>query len=159
MRPETARIYETAAKEYAAEDSTAGDIEYGFDADGSFVFTLPPNTLTPLPWANIMANERFGTMVTERGGGYTWCGNSSQAKLTPWYNDPVRDPMGSFMLIMDKHSGRVCQIEAGPLAPYGADGALRVRIQPVYGRGRRHTHGGMRVYGRYSRRALCADNA
>lgn len=40
--PETARIYETAAKEYAAEDSTAGDIEYGFDADGSFRFTLAP---------------------------------------------------------------------------------------------------------------------
>lgn len=114
--PENARIYETAAKEYAAEDSTAGDIEYGFDADGSFRFTLAPGQVTPLPWANIMANERFGTMVTERGGGYTWCGNSSQAKLTPWYNDPVRDPMGSFMLIMNKHSGRVCQIEAGPLA-------------------------------------------
>ena len=55
-------------------------------------------------------------MVTERGGGYTWCGNSSQAKLTPWYNDPVCDPTGSFMLIMNKHSGRVCQIEAGTLA-------------------------------------------
>ncbi len=115
--PEEARIYGNAAQGQAAEAGAAqGDIEYGFDADGSFVFTLPPNTLTPLPWANIMANGRLGTLVTERGGGYTWGRNSRQSKLTPWYNDPVRDPMGEFMLIMDKDSGRIWQAEAGRLA-------------------------------------------
>ena len=46
--PETARIYGNAAQGQAAEDSGArGDIEYGFDADGSFRFTLVPGQVTP----------------------------------------------------------------------------------------------------------------
>ena len=30
----------------------------------------------PTVWSNIMANENFGTVVTEGLGGYTWYRNS-----------------------------------------------------------------------------------
>ncbi|HOV68848.1 MAG TPA: glucoamylase family protein, partial [Clostridia bacterium] len=36
---------------------------------------------TPMPWANVLANEHFGSIVTESGGGYTWAENSRQNKL------------------------------------------------------------------------------
>src|SRR5262249_14874270 len=39
---------------------------------------------TPMPWSNVIANERFGCLVTEAGGGYTWFTNSRENKLTTW---------------------------------------------------------------------------
>lgn len=38
-----------------------------------------------------MANEKFGTLITANGGGYTWSGNSRENKLTSWSNDPIND--------------------------------------------------------------------
>ncbi|PIZ24664.1 hypothetical protein COY48_01740, partial [Candidatus Collierbacteria bacterium CG_4_10_14_0_8_um_filter_43_86] len=31
---------------------------------------------TPLPWSNVIANPRFGTLVTTGGLGYSWAENS-----------------------------------------------------------------------------------
>ena len=42
----------------------------------------------------MVANPRFGFLVSEAGAGYTWAGNSRENQLTPWSNDPVTDPPG-----------------------------------------------------------------
>jgi cyclic beta-1,2-glucan synthetase len=63
----------------------------GFDASGqTYQFTLDSAT-TPAPWSNVIANAVFGTIVTERGSGFTWDGNSQESRLTPWRNDPADD--------------------------------------------------------------------
>ncbi|MDF2440227.1 MAG: cyclic beta,2-glucan synthetase, partial [Abditibacteriota bacterium] len=62
-------------------------------------------SVTPAPWSNIMANPKFGAMVTEAGGGYCWSGNSQSNKLTPWSNDPVSDTIGEAIYIRDEDSG------------------------------------------------------
>ncbi len=65
----------------------------GFTKNGDeYVICLRRNETTPAPWSNIIANEKFGFICTEAGGGYTWHLNSSQNKLTSWANDPVIDP-------------------------------------------------------------------
>ena len=51
-----------------------------------------PATVTPAPWANVIATPDFGCLVTESGLGFTWRGNSQQNRLTTWQNDPVSDP-------------------------------------------------------------------
>jgi hypothetical protein len=64
----------------------------GFSLDGSeYIMRITKDTRPPLPWSNVMANDVFGTLVTESGAGYTWSGNSRDMKLTPWYNDTL-DP-------------------------------------------------------------------
>ncbi|MDL2206450.1 DUF3131 domain-containing protein [Eubacteriales bacterium OttesenSCG-928-N13] len=64
----------------------------GFSQDGSkYVIELAPGQATPAPWCNIMANEQFGTLVTERGGGFTWHGNSRFGHLTPFVNDTLKE--------------------------------------------------------------------
>ena len=64
----------------------------GFDTEKSeYVIYVDKNSVTPLPWSNIIANEHFGTLVTESGGGYTWRKNSRLFRLTPWTNDAVSD--------------------------------------------------------------------
>ena len=45
------------------------------------------NTVTPVPWCNIMANENFGTVVSSYGTVYTYFKNSQSFKLTNWCND------------------------------------------------------------------------
>lgn len=73
----------------------------------------------PMPWSNIVANERFGFLVTQSGAGYTWAGNSRQNKLTPWSNDSVSDPHGEALYLRDNASGRFWSPLPGP-APSGA---------------------------------------
>jgi cellobiose phosphorylase len=95
----------------------------GFDADGAFVIDLAPGQNTPAPWSNVVANQRFGFIVTERGGGYTWAGNSRENRLTPWSNDPVSDPLGEMLYLRDEASGTVWS----PMTRLAGEGHVRVR--------------------------------
>src|SRR3546814_10388075 len=64
----------------------------GFAPDsGDYVICLEPGATTPAPWSNVLANDAFGTIVTEGGLGFTWATNSGENRLTPWFNDPIRD--------------------------------------------------------------------
>lgn len=47
------------------------------------------NNKTPAPWSNVISNEKFGTIITNTGAGYTYFGNSSEFKITSWTNDTV----------------------------------------------------------------------
>ncbi len=78
----------------------------GFTQDGrEYAIYLGPETQTPAPWVNVMANSNFGTLVSESGSGFTWCGNSQSHRLTPWSNDPVSDPAGDAIFIRDNDLG------------------------------------------------------
>ena len=57
----------------------------GFTKDGDEYHIL--NTKTPLPWCNVLANERFGTIISNAGTIYTYFKNSREYKLTNWCND------------------------------------------------------------------------
>jgi cellobiose phosphorylase len=58
------------------------------------------------PWANVMANPNFGTLVSESGGSYSWSENSHEFRLTPWNNDSITDLSGEAFYIRDHDSGR-----------------------------------------------------
>jgi cyclic beta-1,2-glucan synthetase len=93
----------------------------GFSADGrEYVVRLDAlrhgaHRRPPLPWVNVLANERFGTLVSETGAGFTWSGNSREHRLTPWFNDPVLDPHGELLYVVDDASGAVWSPLPGPL--------------------------------------------
>jgi len=100
-------------REQAGEEpepaAAAGEIQFfngigGFDCDGKeYVIRLEQGQLTPAPWANVIANPEFGFMVTEAGGGYTWCENSRENKISPWSNDPVSDTQGEVFYLKEEH--------------------------------------------------------
>lgn len=89
------------------------DLQYdngygGFSADGKeYVIYLEAGKTTPAPWVNVIANEQFGFLVSESGGGYTWAENSSENRLTPWRNDPVTDTPGEALYLRDEETGQV----------------------------------------------------
>lgn len=75
----------------------------GFSRDGKiYTIRLEKGQNTPAPWVNVIANPEFGFMVSESGGGFTWCGNSRENKLSPWSNDPVGDTPGEVFYLHDE---------------------------------------------------------
>ncbi|TAM60282.1 MAG: cyclic beta 1-2 glucan synthetase [Rhodanobacter sp.] len=80
----------------------------GFSADGrEYVITLAAGQTTPAPWANVLANPHFGTVISESGSAYTWGENAHEFRLTPWYNDPVGDAGGEALYLRDEETGQV----------------------------------------------------
>jgi cyclic beta-1,2-glucan synthetase len=78
----------------------------GFTLDGrEYAIYLGPNTHTPAPWVNVIANPTFGTLLSETGSGFTWYGNSQRNRLTQWSNDPVIDPPSEALYIRDEETG------------------------------------------------------
>lgn len=74
----------------------------GFDNEKmEFVIENSPKNITPLPWSNVLAGKRMGALVTESGGGYTWCGNARMLRITPWSNDALFDTSGEFLILFD----------------------------------------------------------
>lgn len=78
----------------------------GFARDGrEYVVVCAAEKPTPLPWANVLANPRFGSVVTESGSGYTFFDNAHEYRLTPWSNDAVADASGEAFYLRDEETG------------------------------------------------------
>jgi len=105
----------------------------GFSSDGrEYAIYLGPGTQTPAPWVNVMANARFGAMVTESGLGFTWCGNSQQNRLTPWKNDPLADTPSEVIYMRDEESGARWTPTALPIREQDAHRARHSQGYSVY---------------------------
>ncbi|MEJ7673953.1 MAG: hypothetical protein WKF59_14955 [Chitinophagaceae bacterium] len=64
----------------------------GFSQDGKeYIIITTTGQTTPAPWINVLANQNFGTIISESGQSYTWLENAHEFRLTPWNNDPVSD--------------------------------------------------------------------
>ncbi|WP_089609262.1 GH36-type glycosyl hydrolase domain-containing protein [Dehalobacterium formicoaceticum] len=88
----------------------------GFSGGGKeYLIRLKEGMQTPLPWSNVIANPRFGFLVTESGGGFTWAENSRENKLTPWSNDPVSDQPGEIIYLRDEETGEIWTITPQPI--------------------------------------------
>ncbi|MGD9791791.1 MAG: glycosyl transferase family 36 [Phycisphaerales bacterium] len=86
---------------------------YGqFDASGrSFVIT---NSKTPMPWTNVICNGRYGLIVSQNGGGFSWFDDAQHNVLTRWEMDLVRDTHGKFLFLSDLDSGKVWTAAPAP---------------------------------------------
>jgi cyclic beta-1,2-glucan synthetase len=89
----------------------------GFTDDGrAYAIVLHGDQETPLPWANVIANAGFGTIVTASGSATTWAENSRENRLTSFANDPVVDPTAEALFIRDDDSGDAWSPTPGPMA-------------------------------------------
>lgn len=79
----------------------------GFNADHEYEIHLTGENLPPAPWVNVIGNVAGGFIVSEAGTGVSWAANSYFYRLTPWQNDPVRDPASECIYIRDDDDGKV----------------------------------------------------
>ena len=93
----------------------------GFTPDGhEYVVTLEPGQTTPMPWANVIASQHIGTVVSESGSAYTWVENAHEFRLTSWHNDPLSDSSGEAIYIRDEETGAFWS--PTPLPAHGRSG-------------------------------------
>ncbi len=89
----------------------------GFTDEGrAYTIVLEGEQETPMPWANVIANARFGTIVTASGAATTWSENSRENRLTSFANDPIVDPTAEALFIRDDDSGDAWSPTPGPMA-------------------------------------------
>jgi cyclic beta-1,2-glucan synthetase len=111
----------------------------GFEPDGrEYVIHLQPDQTTPAPWINILANDGFGSMVTEAGGGFSWARNSGENRITPWTNDPVMDEPGEVLYLRDEETAEIWTPTPGPA---GRETACEIRHGAGYSEWRKISHG------------------
>ncbi|HMB79783.1 MAG TPA: hypothetical protein VKI43_06935, partial [Vicinamibacterales bacterium] len=77
----------------------------GFTDEGrAYTIVLEGDQDTPLPWANVIANPCFGTIITASGSATTWSENSRENRLTSFANDPIVDPTAEAIFIREDDS-------------------------------------------------------
>jgi cyclic beta-1,2-glucan synthetase len=88
--------------------------EYGgFSADGSeYIMKINKDNNTPIVWSHILANEKFGTVVTDNLGGYTWNDNSRLNRITAFNNSPITDVPSEIIYIKDRETGKSIRLGA-----------------------------------------------
>jgi cyclic beta-1,2-glucan synthetase len=100
----------------------------GFADDGrTYAIVLDGDQDTPAPWANVIANAKFGTILSHSGSATTWSENSRENRLTPFANDPVIDRGGEALYIRDDDSGRTWSPTPGPIPRQADSGRILIR--------------------------------
>ena len=91
--------------------------EYGgFSNDGKeYLIRVNKNNRLPTVWSHILSNEKFGTVITENMGGYTWYKNSRLDRVTSWENEPNYDIPSEIIYLVDKESGKAWSLGLNPM--------------------------------------------
>ncbi len=91
--------------------------EYGaFSPDGKeYLITVNKNKRLPTVWSNILANSKFGTIVTESMGGYSWYKNSRLNRVTAWENNPTYDIPAEVIYIKNLENQKAWSLGLNPM--------------------------------------------
>ena len=91
--------------------------EYGgFSPDGKeYLIRVKKNENTPMPWSHVMANENFGTLVTDSMSGYTWYKNSRLNRVTAWSNNPILDVPSEVIYVKDDETKKEWSLGLNPM--------------------------------------------
>ena len=88
----------------------------GFSQDGKeYYIRVNKDENVPMPWSHIMANENFGTLVTDSMGGYTWYKNSRLNRITAWSNNPILDVPSEIIYLKDYDTKKAWSLGLNPM--------------------------------------------
>jgi len=92
----------------------------GFVEGNAYAIDVLPDRLPPAPWCNLLANEAGGMLLSERGGGFFWQGNSRSGRLTPYGNDALYEGWGLALSLVDEARGEAVSLLPGarPAVPF-----------------------------------------
>ena len=92
----------------------------GFLPAGGYAVDVAPDRLPPAPWCNLLVNDAGGALLSERGGGFFWSGNSRSGRLTPYGNDALREGWGIGLWLLDEARSEALSLLPGvaPVMPF-----------------------------------------
>ena len=97
------------------------DIKYyneygGFAKDGKeYLIKANKQNRLPTVWSHILANEKFGTLVTQSMGGYTWYKNSRLNRITSWENSANYDIPPEAIYLKDIDTKKAWSLGLNPM--------------------------------------------
>ena len=91
--------------------------EYGgFSEDGKeYLIRVNKENRLPTVWSHIMANKKFGCVVTENMGGYSWYLNSRLNRVTSWENNPSYDIPSEIIYMKDQENKTKWSLGLNPM--------------------------------------------
>ncbi len=91
--------------------------EYGAFSEDGKEYRIKENRNHRLPtvWSHILANEKFGTLITDSMGGYTWYKNSRLNRVTSWQNHASYDIPSEVIYIKDLDNKKVWSLGLNPM--------------------------------------------
>ena len=117
--------YEIAKIPYQEEQRELGvpqeNLKYaneygGFSEEGKeYQMKMHAENRLPTVWSHIMANEKWGTVLTENMGGYTWYRNSRLNRITAWSNDQVTDEPSEIIYLQDLDDLKTWSLGLNPM--------------------------------------------
>ncbi len=108
-----------------------GETPYGYfdEAAGEYVITRPD---TPTPWINYLGEGRYGGIVSNTGGGFSFDRDPRNRRVSRYrYNAIPVDQPGRYVYLRDQEDGEL-------LERHLAAGAARARELRMPPRGRVH---------------------
>ncbi len=85
----------------------------GFTKDGlEYKMKIDKENKLPTVWSMLLANPKFGTIVTQNLGGYTWNENSRLNRISAWNNSPSVDIPSEIIYIKDKKTDEFWSLSA-----------------------------------------------
>ena len=80
--------------------------KYGhFSSDGNeYIIT---DFKTPKPWINVISNGKYGLVISQTGGGFSWDTHSEFNRLNRWHQDLVQDNWGKYFYVKDNLTGEI----------------------------------------------------
>lgn len=76
---------------------------YAFNQQGNEIYIKQnKEKRIPLAWSNILANDQFGSVITDSNGGFNYYKNSQTNKINPFENNSYTDKSSEFITIKAK---------------------------------------------------------
>lgn len=74
----------------------------GFSDDGKeYIIRQNKDLKLPTTWSNVLANQNFGTIITNNMGGFTYSKNSRLNRISSWANTPANDVPSEIIYLRD----------------------------------------------------------
>ena len=87
----------------------------GFSEDGrEYIIRINKLENVPAPWSNVLANKKYGTVITSNMGGYTWSKNSRLNRISSWINNSENDIPSEIIYLKDLDYGKTWSLNAIP---------------------------------------------
>jgi cyclic beta-1,2-glucan synthetase len=103
------------------------------DEEARLAAPLPPAAVrrfrsphTPFPHAQFLSNGNYTAVVTNAGGGASYCRGRA---VTRWRQDATRDPGGQYLYLRDVRSGRVWSATHQPTARDAEDDVVAFTME------------------------------
>ncbi len=91
--------------------------EYGgFSEDGKeYLIRITKENRLPTVWSHILANDKFGTVITENMGGYSWYQNCRLNRISSWENNPSYDIPSEIIYLKDRETQKAWSLGLNPM--------------------------------------------